>query len=56
MNDDIDPGSLALSVAAPDMLVALKRIRDYLYEREIFGYMRIVCILMVLYSEARHDC
>ena len=25
----------------PDMLAALKRIRDYLYERGIFGYMRM---------------
>jgi hypothetical protein len=30
-----------LMAAAPDMLAALKRIRDYLYEREIFGYMRM---------------
>lgn len=32
MNDDLDPGSLALCIAAPDMLVALKlalkQIRD----------------------------
>ena len=34
MNDDLDPGSLALSVAAPDMLVALRHVRDGLVDMD----------------------
>lgn len=34
MNDDLDPGSLALSVAAPDMLVVLRHVRDGLVDMD----------------------
>ena len=53
MNDELDPGSLALSIAAPDMLVALRHVRDYLYEREIFGYMRMEVEAAIAKAEGR---
>ena len=34
MNDELDPGSLALSIAAPDMLVALRHVRDGLVDMD----------------------
>ena len=40
-NDKIDDFNVVVCRAAPYMLATLKRIRDYLYERGIFGYMRM---------------
>ena len=37
----------------PDMLAALKRIRDYLHEREIFGYMMMEVEAAIAKAEGR---
>ena len=39
--------------AAPDMLAALKSIRDYLHEREIFGYMMMEVEAAIAKAEGR---
>lgn len=46
------PGNAELFAAAPDMLVALKRIRDYLYERDIL-YMRMEVEAAIAKAEGR---
>lgn len=38
----------------PDMLAALKSIRDYLYEREIFGYMMMEVEAAIAKAEGRN--
>ena len=37
----------------PDMLAALKRIRDYLHEREMFGYMMMEVEAAIAKAEGR---
>ena len=37
----------------PDMLAALKRIRDYLHEREMFGYMMMEVKAAIAKAEGR---
>ena len=37
----------------PDMLAALKRIRDYLHEREISGYMMMEVEAAIVKAEGR---
>ena len=39
----------------PDMLAALKRIRDYLHEREIFGYMMMEVEAAIAKAEGRNE-
>ena len=43
-----------LFAAAPDMLAALKRIRDYLHEREMFGYMMMEVESAIAKAEGRN--
>ena len=39
----------------PDMLAALKRIRDYLHEREMFGYMMMEVEAAIAKAERRTE-
>ena len=39
----------------PDMLAALKRIRDYLHEREMFGYMMMEVEAAIAKAEGRNE-
>jgi len=49
----IDEEYADLFAAAPDMLDALKRIRDYLHEREMFGYMMMEVEAAIAKAEGR---
>ena len=51
----IDEEYADLFAAAPDMLDALKRIRDYLHEREMFGYMMMEVEAAIAKAEGRNE-